>query len=99
MNEIYGIEIDTDGRCYHYHQQNDIVGLKCQRCNEYFACYKCHDNLRDHSFVSCDKNDYPAICGKCRKKMTFDDYKNGYCPSCHAGFNPNCHLHWDIYFK
>lgn len=38
---IYGLETDDAGRCVHYHQENDIAGLKCQQCQAYFACYQC----------------------------------------------------------
>ena len=97
--KIWGREIDSEGRCAHYHQNNDIVGLKCSTCQKYFACYQCHDELMDHSFKACDKTDYPAICGKCRNIINFEDYKEGSCIHCHAPFNPNCHRHWSIYFK
>ena len=99
MISIHGIGVDEAGRCQHYHQTNDIVGLKCARCQQYFACYKCHDALMAHPFVSCAKKALPVICGVCRRTMNFEEYSQGECPSCHSQFNPNCYVHYDIYFK
>ena len=99
MYQIYGIEVDESGRCYHYHQDNDIAGLKCSTCHKYFACYECHDELMGHHFTACDKNSSPVICGKCQTLINFEEYEKGKCPSCQTEFNPNCHLHWGIYFK
>nr|WP_081778159.1 hypothetical protein [Liquorilactobacillus sucicola] len=99
MTTIHGINIDKVGRCRHYHQTNDIVGLKCDRCQQYFACYKCHNALKDHYFVPCAKNTLPVICGNCQHKMNFQEYSRGCCPHCQSAFNPNCHVHYNIYFK
>lgn len=99
MPTIHGIEADQAGRCCHYHSENDIAGLKCAQCQQYFACYQCHDELMDHRFVPCDKEDTPVICGICRKTLTFNQYKLGACPFCHHPFNPKCALHETIYFK
>nr|WP_057745047.1 CHY zinc finger protein [Liquorilactobacillus capillatus] len=96
---IHGINVDKAGRCEHYHQVNDIVGLKCAQCQQYFACYKCHDALKDHHFVACAKNDLPAICGACKHTMNFQEYSLGHCPYCQNKFNPKCSLHYAIYFK
>ncbi|WP_082610433.1 CHY zinc finger protein [Liquorilactobacillus satsumensis] len=99
MSIIHGIEVDEAGRCCHYHQANDIVGLKCAQCQQYFACYKCHDTLRDHRFVPCAKHAAPAICGVCKFTMDFQKYVQGFCPNCQHSFNPKCRVHYGIYFK
>ncbi|ANZ60939.1 hypothetical protein AYR62_11820 [Secundilactobacillus paracollinoides] len=96
---IYGLETDDAGRCVHYHQENDIAGLKCQQCQAYFACYQCHDALCDHKFVACDKDDDPVMCGLCHTVMSFAAYQQGTCPNCRAAFNPKCEGHWGVYFK
>ena len=97
--KIWGLGLDDEGRCSHYHQANDIVALKCSQCKKYFACYKCHDEIENHKFVSTDKENFPVMCGHCGILLNFDDYALGTCIKCKSVFNPNCHLHWDIYFK
>lgn len=97
---IYGVDLDSEGRCQHYHTACDVVALKCSKCQEYFACYQCHDQLRDHPFepVSVD-DDAPVLCGSCRHTLTLTEYKKGFCPYCHHAFNPKCQLHETIYFS
>ena len=36
---IYGVDLDSEGRCRHYHTACDVVALKCSKCQEYFAGY------------------------------------------------------------
>ena len=68
------------------------IGLdKAGRCT--------HDELEDHSFVATTPEEvYPVLCGNCGRKLTLQEYKKGSCPYCHAGFNPKCSLHENIYF-
>ncbi|MGX7775790.1 CHY zinc finger protein [Streptococcus pluranimalium] len=95
-----GIDIDENSRCRHYHTEQDIVALKCADCQPYYACYKCHDVLEDHTFKATSSDEpYPVICGACQSYLTFSAYKRGSCPQCDAVFNPNCQLHDHIYFS
>ena len=49
--KIYGLLVDNESRCQHYHTELDIVALKCFDCLKYYACYQCHDRLGGtHSF-------------------------------------------------
>ncbi|MCH1617157.1 CHY zinc finger protein [Streptococcus pasteurianus] len=97
---IYGINLDSKGRCKHYHTKQDIVALKCGKCQDYFACYQCHNQLRNHPFESVSvKAASPVFCGNCRHFLTYTEYKKGACPYCYHDFNPNCRLHETIYFK
>ena len=96
---INGIDIDNQGRCVHYHEENDVACLKRAQCGEYYACYLCHDASENHHFLASDKNDSPVLCGVCRHKMNFDEYTNGKCPYCGHAFNPNCKKHYSIYFS
>jgi biotin transport system substrate-specific component len=98
-HEIYGLNLDDDGRCQHYHSQQDVVALACSQCQQFFACYLCHDVLKDHSFVPVDKACNAILCGHCRHTMNFQAYSQNSCPICHYDFNPKCKLHYAIYFK
>ncbi len=63
--KIHGIGLDKAGRCTHYHTQLDIAALLCAKCRKYYACYSCHDELEDHSFVATTPEEvYPVLCGK-----------------------------------
>ena len=53
---IYGVDLDSEGRCRHYHTACDVVALKCSKCQEYFACYQCHNQLRNHPFESVSRS-------------------------------------------
>ncbi|AAV62269.1 unknown protein [Streptococcus thermophilus CNRZ1066] len=46
--KIYGLLVDNESRCQHYHTELDIVALKCFDCLKYYACYQCHDSLEEH---------------------------------------------------
>ncbi|MFL4356214.1 CHY zinc finger protein [Streptococcus uberis] len=95
-----GMALDEQSRCYHYHSENDIVALKCQSCQKYYACYHCHDSLEDHLFVATNSQEsYPVMCGVCQHLLSLKDYQKGYCIFCQNPFNPKCSLHYDVYFK
>ncbi|MGT2930446.1 CHY zinc finger protein [Streptococcus dentasini] len=100
MRTIRGIDLDEAGRCYHYHSETDIVALKCQACQTFYACYQCHDSLCDHHFQPMNKNEKCLVqCGACRSLLDWSEYKSGHCPHCCHPFNPKCSLHDSIYFK
>ena len=74
--KIHGIGLDKAGRCTHYHTQLDIAALLCAKCRKYYACYSCHDELEDHSFVATTPEEaYPVLCGNCGRKLTLQEYK------------------------
>lgn len=97
---ILGIQLDVAGRCQHYHSELDIVALKCDLCQHYYACYQCHDILENHPFQAISiKDSKPILCGNCKTFLSFSKYKLGHCPHCVHPFNPNCQKHHIIYFK
>ncbi|MFC3927964.1 CHY zinc finger protein [Streptococcus caprae] len=98
--KFYGLGLDSQSRCLHYHTELDIVSLKCQACQRYYACYQCHDSMEDHHFrASLPTEIYPVLCGVCEKLLTKDQYEQGACPYCTSPFNPKCKLHALIYFS
>ncbi|MCO6504757.1 MAG: hypothetical protein J6568_04985 [Snodgrassella sp.] len=97
---IKGIKIDSCGRCQHYHNENDIAALQCGQCLQYYACYKCHDQLCDHTFVAMKTHKTkPIMCGQCKNCLTYSQYQQYQCPYCQANFNSRCGLHKNIYFN
>lgn len=99
MTDCFGIDLDQEYRCLHYHTTLDIVGLKCAFYQTYYACYHCHDQLTEHAFVPTGPAEmFPVICGHCRKLLSRAGYACGHCPYCQSPFNPACHRHKDIYF-
>ena len=99
MSEIIGLAIDDAGRCQHWHQSVDIIANKCRACQKYFACYLCHHAIMTHQFEPMPMSQISVMCGICHLKMTGNDYiQQTNCPICHHQFNPQCHLHKDIYF-
>lgn len=101
--KIYGLLVDNEIRCQHYHTELDIVALKCFDCLKYYACYQCHDNLEEHCFRAypCHlKQDKVLICGVCQHEMVIEEYQEAIaCSNCHSVFNPACSKHYDIYFE
>lgn len=97
---IFGFPIDSSGRCKHYHGINDIVSIKFKCYEKYYPCYKCHE---EHSIIRWEKEDFAEkaiLCGNCHNELTINDYiEKKKCTHCNSGFNPNCSLHYDIYFK
>ncbi|EOT46996.1 MULTISPECIES: CHY zinc finger protein [Enterococcus] len=97
---IHGKLVDQVGRCVHYHQNEDVVALKCGACQKYYACFVCHDECETHRYQAMDRTDTAlVICGVCRHTLTYTQYQIQSCPYCFQSFNPNCALHHDIYFN
>ncbi|WP_373876923.1 CHY zinc finger protein [Philodulcilactobacillus myokoensis] len=99
MNKIYGIKLDEQGRCIHYHTENDIVALMCAQCQCFYACYKCHDEMNDHQFKPMPIDSTKVLCGNCKHVLSYQQYQKGSCPFCKHAFNPRCKLHKEIYFR
>ena len=96
--QIYGVGLDEQGRCAHYHQNCDVVALKCAMCRKYYACFSCHDEMEDHAFAATGTEEkYPVLCGNCKRLLTREQYGQGSCPYCGITFNPRCKLHKHIY--
>ncbi|AVQ99966.1 hypothetical protein OBCHQ24_13415 [Oceanobacillus iheyensis] len=96
--------LDKETRCTHYHGPTDRIAIKFYCCQEYYPCYKCHEEYgcgKEEVWPK-EKFDHKAIlCGSCGKELSIGDYlKSGYaCHSCQAAFNPGCALHYELYFE
>jgi uncharacterized CHY-type Zn-finger protein len=100
---VYGVDIDTETRCRHYHSRLDIVAIRMRCCGAYFSCRACHDELTSHPAQTWSEVDWhvPAIlCGHCGTELSIRAYIDGLdqCPACQAGFNPGCRAHRQLYF-
>ncbi|MDO9374081.1 MAG: CHY zinc finger protein [Ferruginibacter sp.] len=104
MIEVKGISVDPETRCAHYHSPVDIIAIRFRCCNEYYACYYCHEECAGHAAQPWPASAYGTaaiLCGKCRKETSITDYLQGKytCPHCQAAFNPKCKNHNHLYFS
>ena len=61
--------------CEHYENVN--VFVKCSVCNDFFPCYKCHNSIKEHSFVF-------AYILRCRYCNQIYERNLKCCPSCNT---------------
>ncbi|WP_346266330.1 CHY zinc finger protein [Salirhabdus euzebyi] len=96
--------MDPQTRCKHYHSNQDIIAIRLGCCNVYYSCYECHEELADHPASPVPKEHFHQqhiFCGLCHSILTVHEYlnSNNNCPNCNALFNPNCKLHYHLYFE
>lgn len=100
---IKGLLVDDQSRCEHWKSPLDIVALRFRCCDEFYACYSCHQECTNHGVKRYSLKDAKSttlvICGVCRLQMTFEQYHQLNCPRCHSPFNPGCKLHYHLYFE
>lgn len=100
---LKGLIIDNYTRCEHYHSEIDIIAIKFKCCNTYYPCYQCHDHELTHDIDKWNTNELEyekvVLCGNCKTELTFNEYIVNMCKYCHAQFNPNCKLHYNLYFN
>ena len=53
---VKGKLTDTHTRCVHYHSPLDVIAIKFKCCNQYFACYYCHQEEAGHEPTLWQKN-------------------------------------------
>ncbi len=100
---VKGSVVDNETRCKHYQTERDRIAIKFFCCQTYFPCFLCHeeDGCGDVKVWPQDQFHHRAIlCGACGTELTVHEYVQGEnkCPNCRASFNPNCHLHENLYF-
>lgn len=103
MSEVYGVGLDAQTRCAHWHSSLDVVAIRMRCCGRFYACRECHDELEGHAAEVWPREEWGAravLCGACRATLTIAEYVAGpsRCPACGAGFNPGCKAHHDLYF-
>ncbi len=101
--KVYGIDLDFQTRCKHYHEKRDIIAIQMKCCNKFYACSLCHDEIENHEIKPWNKNEFhikAVLCGNCGELITIDEYINCkfICPNCGGLFNPNCKKHYNLYF-
>lgn len=101
--QIYGVDLDPETRCAHYHSDLDIIAIRMKCCGRYYACKECHQELAGHPIEVWPPDEWDTkavLCGACGHEMTISDYlMSGYeCPRCRARFNPGCRNHYRFYF-
>ena len=101
---IHGKPVDDNTRCIHYHSALDIIAIKFKCCGEYYPCYQCHEETAGHAAITWGKkelNTKAIFCGVCKHELTIEQYvrSGNQCPNCNALFNPNCSMHYHLYFE
>jgi len=101
---VKGKIIDNHTRCIHYHSELDIIAIKMKCCNEYYACFFCHEEAATHQPAVWKKTEFDnkaILCGNCKMELTIHQYfESGYqCPGCGSKFNPKCKNHNHLYFE
>ncbi len=102
QHTIFGVDVDGQTRCAHYHQPFDVIAIKHVCCERYYPCHLCHEALADHPAQVWPVerfNELAVLCGACGPDHTVTDYlATNNCPGCQAEFNPGCKLHQENYF-
>jgi|SRR5579862_3624958 len=100
---VYGVELNQQTGCAHYHSPLDNIALLFKCCKRYYACYYCHQADADHEIERWQPHEWDTraiLCSACGKELTIHQYFacNMRCVHCHAAFNPGCKTHWHFYF-
>jgi uncharacterized CHY-type Zn-finger protein len=100
---VYGLDLDPESRCAHWHGPLDIIAIKMRCCGAYYACRECHDVLADHPakvWPQTAWREVAVLCGACGRELTVAEYLacDNRCPACLAAFNPGCRKHKHLYF-
>src|ERR1043165_278670 len=101
---VFGLTVDDQTRCVHYHSPLDIIAIRFKCCHQYYPCFSCHEESAGHGAIPWPKNEWDGkavLCGSCSNELTIHQYmvSGNVCPYCQAGFNPGCAKHYHLYFE
>jgi len=102
--EVFGVDVDNETRCAHWHSALDIIAIKFKCCGLWYPCFDCHREIADHQpdvWQSSEFDEEAVLCGSCGHQLTITEYlaSNSKCTECHAEFNPGCAKHYHLYFQ
>ena len=102
--KVYGIDVDPQTRCAHWHSELDIIAIKFKCCERYYPCYECHAEIAKHQPEVWSKNEFDeqaVSCGACGHQLTVNEYLacKSVCPRCDSRFTPGCANHYHLYFE
>ncbi|RWZ58051.1 hypothetical protein EQV77_09705 [Halobacillus fulvus] len=100
---VYGVKVDQQTRCQHYHSDIDVIAIKFRCCGKFYACHACHEEMEDHAADRWPEEEWDEtaiMCGNCRNVLTIREYMDvNSCPSCEHSFNERCSNHYPLYFS
>ena len=100
---VYGVAIKPQTQCEHYQTDFDIIAIRFKCCLNFYACYKCHVNLTNHSTQRWSADEFTEkaiLCGACQQPLAIQTYlQASMCSHCRHLFNPSCRQHWHLYFQ
>lgn len=101
---VYGVDVQPDTRCAHYHGRTDIIAIRFPCCDRFYPCHACHQAAADHDLARWPASavEEPAVlCGQCGTVLSIRQYllSSDTCPECSSAFNPGCMRHHHLYFE
>ena len=100
---VYGLTVDNQTRCEHYHSPLDIIAIKFKCCGKFYPCYQCHQACENHSIERWKPNEFheqAILCGACQTIISIQQYMSvTACPHCTSQFNSGCRKHYHLYFE
>lgn len=102
--EVYGIEVDGETRCGHWHSPLDIIAIRFECCGRWYPCFDCHKAVADHEPRVWPRTEFAEkaiLCGACGNQIAIDEYiaAANKCAVCSRDFNPGCAKHYHLYFQ
>lgn len=100
---VYGVGVDLETRCAHYHGPTDVIAIRFPCCDRFYPCHACHEAVADHDPVRWPATDADApavLCGGCGTVLSIRQYlaSSHACAECGSAFNPGCARHHHLYF-